>query len=245
MWLLHKEIGISLLKYTKYFILTIRQVTFVYEYVIITLISSGDGGDCLVGIILNITMVILEIIACSWAFKRNGASILKFYTVLSNILGGVSAAMFLLAKLLWDEVPMWVTMLRYCSVVCLMQTFLVVVLVLAPMTKPPDTLYGLLFERSQKFHHIICPLLTAASFLFFEGGCPFGTVHKLLAVAPTLLYAAVTIPLNWYGKLRGPYPFLYVRENKWYVSIMWAVVVLGLTFAIAFGCAAVRSGILK
>ena len=47
---------------------------------------------------------------------------------------------------------------------------------------------------------------------------------------PTIIYAAVMIVLNLLKVLRGPYPFLYVYEQPIYMSVIWAVAILALTY---------------
>ena len=45
---------------------------------------------------------------------------------------------------------------------------------------------------------------------------------------PTFVYAAIVLVLNFAKTLTGPYFFLEVYENPWYMSIVWVVVVLGM-----------------
>ncbi len=57
---------------------------------------------------------------------------------------------------------------------------------------------------------------------------------SLLALIPTGLYALVMVPLNVFRVYDGPYPFLRVHNQPWYMSILWMAAI----FLVAFGAAA-------
>ena len=52
-----------------------------------------------------------------------------------------------------------------------------------------------------------------------------------LALIPTGLYALVMAPLNCFRVISGPYPFLCVHEQPWYVSVAW-LFAIGLVAAL-------------
>ncbi|HPF53799.1 MAG TPA: hypothetical protein PLM48_04040 [Clostridia bacterium] len=53
-------------------------------------------------------------------------------------------------------------------------------------------------------------------------------------MTPTLLYAIVIIILNIAKLLVGPYPFLHIYEQPWYMSIVWIAVILGMATLLAW-----------
>lgn len=63
-----------------------------------------------------------------------------------------------------------------------------------------------------------------------EGGKP-GKKLKRLAIIPTILYAVVLIILNAVGAVVGPYPFLMVRNQPIWASILWFVLIVGMGYA--------------
>ena len=54
------------------------------------------------------------------------------------------------------------------------------------------------------------------------------------AAMPTFVCAAVIVPMNVFGWTEGPYPFLMVHRQLWYVSVIWAAVILGGVMLAAF-----------
>ncbi|ORX53801.1 hypothetical protein BCR36DRAFT_582059 [Piromyces finnis] len=127
--------------------------------------------------------------------------------------------------------PYWIRIIRYMGSNCLALTFIVVVVVLIPMTK--NGVRILLFEGPQLFHHVICPALSVISFGLFEDGKP---THKdaLFAALPTLVYAIVTVILNYAKLLDGPYPFLKVYEQSIFASIFWFISIVGISYVLAY-----------
>ena len=54
------------------------------------------------------------------------------------------------------------------------------------------------------------------------------------ALLPTLAYAAVILPLNILRVIVGPYPFFEVYHQPVYVSVLWAVGLLGVNYLYAW-----------
>ncbi len=208
---------------------------------------SYEGGRAVVlfkeinmaAIAVNSIIIILELIGCCISIIGTRGSSLIYYTVLSNLLGLVSSCCYVVSALR-GEIPRWVTMLRYCSAVCLTVTFLVVIFVLVPMALPYGTAGDILYKGAQIYHHILCPILTFVSFVFLEGGEKLSAVHILIAAAPTLAYAVVTIILNLLKVIHGPYPFLHVYEQPWFMSVIWFTVIVGSSAGIAAVCRVLR-----
>ena len=87
--------------------------------------------------IINIILIVLGIIGLILCVKRDGLLHLDYYTQQSNILAIIASA--LVAFFTWRkiqqpkaEIPMWVVMLKYMSVVALTITLLVVLFILIP-----------------------------------------------------------------------------------------------------------------
>ena len=55
-----------------------------------------------------------------------------------------------------------------------------------------------------------------------------------MAWIPTVIYAVVVVILNILKLLEGPYPFLYVYKQPWYISLVWAVGIVGANLLCAF-----------
>ena len=54
-----------------------------------------------------------------------------------------------------------------------------------------------------------------------------------LAMIPTAIYMLVMVPLNYFRVVEGPYPFLKVHNQPWYMSILWFFAISLVAFGIA------------
>lgn len=188
-------------------------------------------------LILNADVTVLAVVGCVISSKSNGAGMLRFYTVDSNLLGAAACAVsvfFILRRQINGKAaPDWAEILKYVAVCCLMVTFLVVVLVLAPMFGGASAYRAMLTQGDMLYHHLLCPLLILLSFLLFDRVPVKTAVAAGYAVIPTLLYAAVTVTLNILGIMEGPYPFLRVYDQPVWVSCVWFIVILVGAFGLA------------
>lgn len=193
-------------------------------------------------IAVNTLLIIMEILGL-WlmvelykSYNLHPFGWYKYYTQLSNIFSMLVAIVVVIftAKDLskgTDKTPNWVRILKFSSACCLMETFLVTIFVLAPMGMMGGLL-PLLFEGPNLFHHTLCPLVSLLSLCLLEKGDKITIKHSLYAMIPTLIYGVVAVILNLLKVWHGPYPFLYVYEQPVYMSLIWAVVILGGAFGI-------------
>lgn len=125
---------------------------------------------------------------------------LPFYTQDSNLFAAAAcalAAVLQLRSLLNGKAfPRWARLLKYMAACCLTLTMLVVTLVLAPVYLGADGYRQLLLEEPALSLHLLCPLLTLASFLLFETEPALPRRAVALAVLPTLVYGAALGCLN-------------------------------------------------
>lgn len=194
----------------------------------------------------NLLLLALESVGAALSWKQHGISMLQFYTEDSNLLMLVACLVSLFA-LLWalkrgERVPLWALVLKYVAVCCLGLTFLVVLFVLIPMNIAGG-FWPMLFSGSMLYHHTLCPILGILAFLLLERDGRLAKKHLLWALLPTLLYAAVTISLNIAKVMEGPYPFLMVHQQSWWVSVLWCALILGI--AAGIGWALNRNGVKK
>lgn len=161
-----------------------------------------------------------------------GAAALKYFTVLSNILMGVSSviAAVCLAK---GKSPLWLTALLLASATSVMVTFLVVALFLSPLV---PTGYFSLFLRYNFFFHFFIPVMGAFAFVFFEDGRRLRFRANLLSIVPVALYAVYYIvPIMLTAAPDGTVD----RSRDWYYffvygtkSLVPVVLIIG---SLAFG----------
>lgn len=184
----------------------------------------------ILNLIINLTIVVMELIAINISFKKQGLTLFQYYTEDSNILALVACllcSIYLIRNIITGnyEIPKWVAILKYMAVCCLTVTFIVVILVLAPM-QGSGGYQVLLFSGSLLYQHFLCPVLALAGFLLLDMA-PLNKQDIRFAIVPTIVYAIVSILLNIIKVLDGPYPFLQVYEQPVWMSILWFIVILG------------------
>lgn len=193
---------------------------------------------------LNFIIFLSSLIGCIIIFGKQRFTMLMFYTVDSNILALIASLLIgiyaLRAYKSGEEIPPQIKMLKYVSVCCLAVTFIVVVLVLAPM----NGLKGyqmMLLSGDMLFHHLISPVLAIVTFFMFDKVNKTNRQAALIALIPTIIYAAILVTLNILRFVEGPYPFLRVYAQPFYMSLIWVVLILGGAYSIAYLLAKLRS----
>lgn len=188
-----------------------------------------------VSLILNILIAISGSIGLILSVKL-GAYMFAYFTILSNTLAVITSILYvinLLVKKNQSEIPYYVIVLRFMSSVCLLVTILTVFTILAA-TIADNYINGLIYLLTTDgmfFHHLVCPVLSIVSFVFFEGDRRLNKKKTIyLGMLPFILYAIVTITLNITHTLDGPYPFLQVYERPVYASIITGVVMFVATY---------------
>jgi len=56
-----------------------------------------------------------------------------------------------------------------------------------------------------------------------------------IALIPTIIYGIVALLLNILKVMDGPYPFLKVYQQPFFISIPWALIMIGGAYLIALG----------
>lgn len=180
---------------------------------------------------LNITIVILVSLATIFmltgfqfmakqdALTATKIETFKFFTVDSNVLMGIVA--FIFAKYEIDilkgrikAIPTRVYILKLVATVGVILTFLVTAFFLAPTALNG---YLSLFLNSNLFFHLIIPILSFITFVFFESNNKIDFKYSFMGLIPVLLYSLfyaincfshiengiVSHKYDWYGFLIG------------------------------------------
>jgi len=150
-----------------------------------------------------------------------------YYTQCSNYILLVVSVVHLICLLRRKPVPAPVELWRYIAACLTTVTFLVTVFVLVPWYGHPEFF---LFQTNGLFQHLLCPLLAVAGLPFLG---PRRKKDCLLALVPTVIYGILFYALNWLSVYDGPYPFMRVHHQPWYMSILWFVVLAGAAYGIA------------
>ncbi len=80
------------------------------------------------------------------------------------------------------------------------------------------------------YHHTLCPILAILSIAFLE---KYDGINATQGLYFTIIYAIIMITLNVLKIVEGPYPFLLVYKQPVIHSIIWTILILAITYAIA------------
>ena len=178
-------------------------------------------------LVLNLLIIILEIVGLMTVYVLYHQLGIVFYTVLSNILMLISSSLLVGYIINKKEIPKWLSLFKYMSTICVTLTFLVVVFILSPM-------YGfnykhMLFENELLYLHFLCPVLSIITFVFFDN---LDIDKVFIGTTATLVYGITLLILNLLRIVDGPYPFLRVYNQPIYMSIIWFIIILGMSYLI-------------
>lgn len=182
-------------------------------------------------LVLNLLIVIFEIIGLMITFNLNHRIAIEYYTEDSNILALFSSLLFVIYLIRNKNIPRWLELFKYMTTICLTVTFLVVIFILAPMYN--FNYYYMLFYNNLIFQHLLCPIISIITFIFFDNLSIIDKKDSLIGITLTLLYAFVLIILNVFKLIEGPYPFLMVYNQTIYMSIVWFILIIGLSYLIS------------
>ena len=197
----------------------------------------------LVALILNIVVAGCGIAGLIFSINEAGSELFVPYTIDSGILCTISSLIFVVSFLFKQSIkqcPKFVMVLRYMGTCCTCLTFLIVIFVLAPMigfskgtfmghevTGILDAYRALMFDGHMLFYHLLVPVLSFISFVWFESDRRLNRKSTIyFGVTPTLIYAIVLVVLNILKVVEGPYPFLKVYEQPIWASILWFIGIL-------------------
>ncbi len=184
-----------------------------------------------ISLLFNGMIVLFEIFGFLINYAFHGRISFEYYTQDSNLFALITSSLFCYFLISNSPVPTWLKRLKYASTVGLVITFIVVVFVLGPMLH--FNYYHLFFPNSLFYHHLICPILSFITFLFFDDLDTLEKIDSIKVLSFTLFYTIVLVPLNYFGIVEGPYPFLMVKNQPILRSLGWIFVIFGTSFLIS------------
>ena len=183
-------------------------------------------------VLFNALIVVMECIATTQLWHEHPVfrDQIIFYTNQSNFLALLGSALFVLfgiRALLGDaRLPHGIKVFRLMCTVQLYITFIVVLAALLPMNLAAGGNLMAMYGGSMLVMHLLAPLVSLVSFVFLEGTPRLTLGDTWIAIQYTWIYSVVMVILNAAGKVDGPYPFLQVDVNPWWLNLLYAVVLL-------------------
>ena len=205
-----------------------------------------------IAFILNIINAILTLIASIMMFtgfkfmkdylvlESSRISMLKFFTVESNILMGLVSLLFAykeynVLKGTKKELTRRDYIIKLSATSAVALTFFVVFLYLGPITE-----YGMIamIANSNLFFHLIIPVLSMITFIFFEKTNKIDFKYTLFGVFPALLYAIFYISNIIFhmenGKVSPVYDWYWFVQNGVWTAFIVAPIIFIATYIISF-----------
>ena len=87
----------------------------------------------------------------------------------------------------------------------------------------------MMLTNSGLYHHLLCPILSTASYVLWEAHSTVWFVPVIL----TFIYGMIMLYLNGKGKVDGPYPFFRVRQQSALATVLWMAALTGVITLIA------------
>ena len=162
-------------------------------------------------IIVNLLIVVCVIAAVLGHRRRAPLRvILRFFTVLSNLLCALAALIVAVCRL-GGDLPFWAGVLKYIGTAAVTVTFMTVICFLGPTLGWKQMLTG-----PDLWLHLVCPVLAIVSLLLWDKpAMPFGMVF--LGFAPVPVYGVMYIyRVLWAPEARRWKDFYgFNRDGKW------------------------------
>lgn len=192
---------------------------------------------------INAAVIIFETVSLIMGIvlymKQYGLDALLYYTQLSNAITLIISVIMVVEECRGFSVPVGIQRIEYTAVSMMALTFFINLFVLVPLAEW-NSLYEKLFSSTKLFHHFLCPILMMTNFMFFEDHHALGRKDSVLVVIPTLLYAVTLTVLNIMRVVDGPYPYLRVYEQSPLVSVLWFILIIGVSYLLSYVLLAVN-----
>ena len=191
----------------------------------------------LVEIIVNSVIVVITI-ACAIigciqysAQYGNCGMFFVYFTHLSNIFMGITSLLILIMSLKKEDIPAWLALLRWISIVCVLIVFLVVFVILNPVVWIEGGTFYSLYTGTNFWFHLINPIL---------GVILYYTNEKMTLKKIDILYSL--IPFAAYSIFY--IIFVLICKNKDIYgltrgySIVWSVINFFIMYGFSLGISA-------
>lgn len=160
-----------------------------------------------------------------------GVEILKYYTNISNILGGLTALISLIYLILKKKENNILIFLQIASSVMLTITCLTVIFYLAPVMG-----WFIFYHYSGYiFSHFFVPVMVVLDYLLFSKIEKINKKMAIFTTIPTVIYAIIimSIVLIIKDDSFAPYPFLMVNSQPAWLTIIIFILFVGVTYGLS------------
>ncbi|MBR2289075.1 MAG: hypothetical protein IJ867_00210 [Clostridia bacterium] len=206
-----------------------------------------------ISLIINVMIVVFTVIASIMMFtgfkftpeaeselESTKLSMLKFFTVESNLLMGIVALIFAIQEIKLlngkiEDISFKMYILKLMSTTAVGLTFVVVFAYLGPISKGG---IPVMLRNSNLFFHLLIPVISMMDFAFFEKTDKIKLKHTLYGLIPTALYEVFYLSNIFIhmenGKVSPVYDwYWFVQIGVWTAAIV-APLILVITYIISW-----------
>ena len=190
-------------------------------------------------LILNAAAFVCGTIGIIVRVARNIPDFFLYYTQLSNVAAVIGSALFIAFRSTGNaRLRTFVRGARYLSACGLTMTFLVVMCIFIPFGDTPAMISRLLGHVNGFMHHLVCPVISVISYVWFEEGVKTRKAILIPFIA-TAIYAFTVYALNFLRLAPAPYPFFEVYDHPvpeliaWFFGLMLLVAAIGTVIRLA------------
>ena len=164
--------------------------------------------------------------------ETSGISLLKFFTVDSNILMGITSLLLIIYS---KKTSKWLELLNLCATTGVSLTFFTVIFYLAPFSQYS---YFAFFKNSNLFFHLIVPILSIINYIFYSSSKSLNIKDSFYGLIPMLLYSVYYVSNAILNMSKGR----IIAKYDWYgffangvASIIFTIIFMLLsTYLISF-----------
>ena len=203
-----------------------------------------------ISLILNIIIILMVIGASIMMFtgfrfmpgeiilESNKLGMFKFFTVDSNLFMGVISLIFAIFEIRLlkgsiNEIPKYMYILKLVATTGVTLTFIVVFAYLWPLV---GSLY-LMILNSNLFFHLLVPIFSMITFVFFERNNKISFKYSFYGVIPIIMYGLyylINVLIHMDNGIVSPiYDFYYFVQNGVWTSIIVVPVMFIISYIIS------------
>ena len=188
--------------------------------------------ELLIIVFVSYSLINLQFGFIKFADFTFNSNMLFFFSAWSNVLPAICAVFSLNYLHKEEKLPRLLAAMKLASVMMLTMSFLVIVLVIAPLKG-----WAMLFDfGGMIFLHLIVPILGALDFLFLADMYPLEKKDVIISLTPMMLYATMvllTLIIAGNDDL-APYTFMRIHSQPVYETILWMVGLFALGYALSY-----------
>lgn len=203
-----------------------------------------------ISLILNIIIFMMVICASIMMFtgfrftpgeiilESNKLGMFKFFTVDSNLFMGIISLLFAIFEIRLlkgsiKEIPRYIYILKLMATTGVTLTFIVVFAYLCPLV---GSLY-LMILNSNLFFHLLVPVFSMITFIFFERNNKISFKYSFYGVIPVIMYGLfylINVLIHMDNGIVSPiYDFYYFVQNGVWTSIIVVPVMFIISYIIS------------